>query len=84
MKLIEYCFIVACASAFFLILMDKWGVREMMQIHGNRLISKMAGCTFCLGFWVSVIISVIFAIITLDAVYLVAPIISSPITRYIL
>lgn len=84
MRLLEYSVIIALISAFILILLGKWGVREWIQIHGNKFFSKMADCSFCMGFWISVILSVFFAIITQEVTYLLIPVIASPITRYIL
>lgn len=40
-------------SAFFILLMKKWGIIEYVQIHGDRFFSEMAGCDFCLSFWVN-------------------------------
>lgn len=84
MDILIYIIIIALGSAFTIIVLDKWGIREWLQVHGSRLISKMAGCTFCLGFWIAVILSIFLSAISGECSYLLIPIFSSPITRFIL
>lgn len=78
---------IGCAllSAFVIEVLEKWGWRHKVQMSASsRLISEMFGCDFCLGFWISVVISVISAVLSRDAWLLVLPVLSAPLTRRIL
>ena len=43
--------LVAFAAAFVLLLLQKWGVIEYVQVHGNDFFSEMFQCNFCLSWW---------------------------------
>ena len=76
--------IVALLAAFMIILANKWGLIEHLQIHGNKFFNELANCNFCLSFWVGYIISVTFLIITGDFIFLLIPFFSTPLTRILL
>lgn len=72
---------VACIVAFTLLLMDKLGIIEYLQVHGDEIISKMAQCKFCMSFWLSVLYMMVIVAFTDDVEFMVIPIISTPIAR---
>ena len=76
--------IIGLSSVFVLIVLDKWKATEWLQVHGNKFFSKMAGCSFCLSFWVALAISLILSMAIGDFRLLFAPIITSPLTRYMI
>lgn len=83
-EILEYAAFTALLSAFALLLLGKWRVLEWMQMHGNRLLSAMAGCTFCLSWWCGVLVAVTLYVITGDAAALASPLLSTPLTRIML
>lgn len=50
-ELIELVVLVALGAAFCVLLMKKWGVVEWMQVHGDKFLSKLFSCDFCMSFW---------------------------------
>ena len=76
--------LVALLSAFIVIVLTKWKIREYIQVHGGNFFGKMADCDFCFGFWIAVLLSVGAAIAVGDCSFLFVPLFSAPITRYIL
>lgn len=76
--------IIAMLCAFCLILMRKWEIIEYVQVNGNEFFAKMFSCDFCLSFWASVIVSIIFAVSMQDIRILLMPFVTTPITRFVL
>lgn len=96
MDIIKFAFwvvVVAWAAAFAVILADKWGIREWLQVHADAIVNKiwprydgdffnrLFTCNFCCGWWVAVIISLTLFVITGQWPMLVIPFCSTPITR---
>lgn len=81
---IVYAVMVALWVAFLLLLAYKVGIVEWMQVHGGKFISKMAQCDFCMSWWLSVIITLVFLGLTGDVELLVVPFLSTPIARRLL
>ena len=77
--------IIALISAWVLLLLNKIGAIEWLAVNGNKLISEMAQCQFCLSWWTNAIIT-LFIVLTLNdyATLLLAPFVASPITRKLL
>lgn len=69
---------------FFITLLEKWGIREDLAVHGSEFVSDLVSCNFCLGFWLSLIVSSISAACTGELVYLVIPIFSAPVINKLL
>lgn len=76
--------LIALASAFVLTLAYKWGVIEWMQVHGDKIISQMANCDFCLSFWSNVIVCMVVMFFVDDVTIGLAPLFSTMITRKLL
>ena len=77
-------FVVSCLTAFVLMLFYKTGVVEWLQVHGNKFISNMAHCDFCMSWWLSCIYTGILLITTCDDTFLIIPFLSTPIARKLL
>lgn len=82
--IIEVSFMVACIVAFLLLLAHKVGLVEYLQVHGDKYISKMAQCDFCLSWWLSVIMMVGVVWVTADIHLMIIPLLSTPIARRML
>lgn len=83
-ELLNLAVVIALIAAFVILLAGKWGLLEWVQIHGNKFFSEMARCNFCLSFWVGLVLSILFAVILGNSIVLLVPIISTPLTRFIL
>ena len=75
--------IVASIAAFLLLAAYKMGIVEYLQVHGNKLVSEMAHCDFCMCWWLSVAVSVVFLVVTMDFLCLGIPFLSTPLARWI-
>lgn len=73
--------VVALLAAFFLLLAKKLGVVEWLQVHGDRIISEMAGCDFCMSFWIGTLLFVGIACVYDDPLLMFGGVLSCPITR---
>ena len=71
-------------AAFVLLLLNKWGVIEYVQVHGNDFFVKMFSCWFCLSWWSNVLISIIIGAVLSDWAAIAVPFIATPITRKML
>lgn len=76
--------ITALVATFFLLLAYKWGAIEWLQVHGNNFVSQLANCTFCLSWWMCLLVSMIFIIESRDWSLLIVPVVATPITRKML
>jgi hypothetical protein len=76
--------VVACVVAFLLLLAHKVGIVEYMQVHGDKYISKMAQCDFCMSFWLSVFLMVAIVWVTGYCELILLPVVSTPIARRLL
>lgn len=46
-------------SAFIIIVSTITGFREWLSIYSNKFFHKLIECSFCLSFWICVIISIV-------------------------
>ena len=78
--------ITALVSAFIVLLISKLGFRDYIITRGPSVVSKLFSCDFCLCFWLSVIVSVFLFLAQSphDALFIIVPICSTPIARYLL
>ena len=82
--LIAYSMIVALVAAFVVVLLKKCGVAEYMQVHGDRFTSQLFSCDFCMSWWASVFVMLLSVSFVGDnAVYMLAPVLATPIARYL-
>lgn len=80
----QYILTIALSAAFLILFLEKTKVLQMIQIRGNKFFSEMAKCHFCLSFWVGLIFSIIFAIVTGEPSKVLYPILTAPLTRLLL
>lgn len=77
--------LLSLLSAFIIIFITKVGFREYMQVHGSKFISELFCCDFCLCFWVSMGLSIIFCIfVPIELTAILLPVMATPITRLML
>ena len=80
--------LIALFSAFVELFMSisgfRYWLRDQCDSMDFTLLVKMLECDFCLGFWLSVIISIIMVLITLDPSYFCVPVFATPITRFLI
>lgn len=80
--------LIALFSTFVELFMSKSGFRYLLRDQCDdidfALIAKMLDCDFCLGFWLSVIISIVMVLITLDPSYFYVPVFATPIIRFLI
>ena len=82
--LIAYSVFVALVAAFVVALLKKWGVAEYMQVHGDRFTSQLFSCDFCMSWWASVLVMLLsISFVGDNAVYMLAPVLATPIARYL-
>ena len=78
--------IIACLSAWVILLLAKLGFVDWLAVHGNKIFSELAQCTFCLSWWTNVAFTALFAFSVGDvyAEILIIPFVATPITRKML
>ena len=75
--------LVALVAAFAILLAKKLGAVEWLQVHGDRFMSQMASCDFCMSFWAGTIVFVLISCAYDDPVLVFGGMFSCPITRYL-
>lgn len=81
MEFLEITVLTALLAAWVVMLLTKWGAVEWMQVHGDKYMSKMASCSFCLSWWVCVALMVSASVWTDEARFMLVPFFATPITR---
>lgn len=81
---LKYFILVSMSAAFFILLMEKTGIREYMQVYGRKVLSSLFSCDFCLSFWMCVLISLVVCFITGNFSFLVLAFVAAPVTRKML
>lgn len=87
MFMIEFVFlslIIALFSAFSILLIEKVGYREKIQIRAPKLIAELFSCDFCLSWWTCFVIALIISLFTCNLLIICAAIAATPITRIML
>lgn len=81
MSVLDFCLfvvLVALGVKWILTLLDKWRIREWLQLHAPcDFLYKLFSCDFCMSWWIGVVISVILALLCREWVLLFVPIFSS-------
>lgn len=75
--------LVALVAAFIILLAKKLGGVEWLQVHGDKYLSQLASCDFCMSFWAGTIVFVLIACAYDDPVLVFGGMFSCPITRYL-
>lgn len=75
---------ISSSAAFAILLAERLGIRDKIVAEAPKLISQLFECDFCLGFWTSLILAIILAIIFNEMSIIFIPIASTPITRILL
>lgn len=79
---------IALGVTFMILVLMKTGlrykVRDEFDLQGISIIAKMIDCDLCLSFWLSVFLCIVQAAISGDITWLIIPIFSTPITRFLL
>ena len=73
--------VVSLVSAFIILLAMKVGIIEWMQVHGDKFISELAKCNFCLSFWTCMLLTVFVCCWYDEPLYIFAGVFSCGITR---
>lgn len=78
--------VIACISAWVILLWAKLGFVDWLAVHGNKIFSELAQCTFCLSWWTNLAFATIFALSVgdLSAPTILIPFVATPITRKML
>lgn len=80
--------LVALAAAFVILVSTKNGsrerVRDICDLKKAHIIANMLDCDLCFSFWVSVAICIMQTLVSGDTSWLIVPIFSTPITRFLL
>lgn len=87
--------IVALLSAFIILGATKTGIRDKVRDIFDalyftyeqklfKLIASMLDCDYCFSFWMSLFICIIAFALTFDLTWLIVPVLSTPLTRFLL
>ncbi len=77
--------ILSLATSFVVMLIDKVGIVEHMQIHGVKIVSKLFNCNFCICFWTSILLSGIYYIfVSRNIECLLYPLLITPLVRQLI
>ena len=79
LALVIYAIVVALATAFVLMLVNKWRWLEWAQVHSVGFLYKLLTCHFCTTFWVTMAVTAVLAGVTGDWMALLSPILATPI-----
>lgn len=79
MNLISFAILVGLVALwvkFVLTLMEKWGIREWLQIHTSGFFHKLFICDFCCSFHIGMASCILLAILAKEPLFLAIPIFS--------
>ena len=74
--------IVGLLAAWLLLFAYKTGIVEHLQVHGNKLVSEMAHCDFCMSWWLCVAVSLVMVVVTMELVCFGIPFLATPLARW--
>lgn len=75
--------LTGCFTSWVVILLRKLGVLEILQVQGNKFISKLASCDFCLNWWLSWAFALPIGLLTGDVWWFGVPFFSTTIGRWL-
>ena len=76
--------LVALAATFTIQFAEKRGYRDFAIDNTKGLLQQMLQCDFCLGFWISLVISIVLALALSNWWLLATPAFTTPLVRYLL
>lgn len=76
--------LIALAVTFIIQFAEKRGYRDRAIDNTRGLLQEMLKCDFCLGFWTSLILSIIVLAVLGNWWILFAPVFTTPIIRFLL
>ena len=76
--------IIALFSAFAILLIERVGYREKIQVKAPKLIAELFSCDFCLSWWTCFTMAFIFALLAYNLLITFTAIAATPITRKLL
>lgn len=80
--------LIALLTTFVILFLHKIGAIEYLRNKACKeeleLIAKLLECDFCMCFWTSLVISCVASLITHDNSWIVIPVLSTPISRFLL
>ncbi len=77
--------LIAFIVAFIILFITKIGFREYVIVNSSlSKLSEMFSCDFCLSFWIGLVITLLFVVISGDKSLLLCVVTTPPITRMIL
>lgn len=76
--------LIALIAAFSILFIGKTGIRDKIVEKAPKLLSMLFDCDYCLSFWTAMLMCVVMYFTTFDSSYLFVPILSTPITRFLL
>ena len=75
--------LTGCLTSWVVVLLRKLGILEVLQVRGNKFISKLASCDYCLSFWLGWVVVIPAALITGECFLLAVPFFSTTISRFL-
>lgn len=76
--------LIALAVTFIIQFAEKRGYRDRAIDNTKGLLQEMLKCDFCLGFWTSLLLSIIVLAVLGNWWILFAPVFTTPIIRFLL
>ena len=76
--------LIALVATFIIQFAEKRGYRDHAIDNTKGLLQEMLKCDFCLGFWTSLILSIIVLAVLGNWWILFAPVFTTPIIRFLL
>lgn len=76
--------LIALAVTFIIQFAEKRGYRDYAIDNTKGLLQEMLKCDFCLGFWTSLVLSIIVLAVLGNWWVLFAPVFTTPIIRFLL
>ena len=73
--------LTGCLTSWVVVLLRKLGLLEFLQVHGNKFISKLASCDFCMNWWLAWAFSLPLGLLTGDVWWFGVPWFSTTIGR---
>ena len=87
MYMIEYVcitLIIALFSTFAILLTERVGYREKIQVKAPKLIAELFSCDFCLSWWTCFTMALIISLLACNLLIIITAIAATPITRKLL